>query len=44
MSTTTELEQRMKSATIDIARRVDWDLREAERLAKEQAKEAGKGE
>ncbi|EPI3118320.1 hypothetical protein ACS5T1_000339 [Escherichia coli] len=44
MSTTTELEQRMKAAAIDIARRVDWDFSEAERLAKEQAKEAGKGE
>ncbi|EJQ6580068.1 hypothetical protein AACI86_003784 [Escherichia coli] len=39
----TLIERTVRSA-IDIARRVDWDFREAERLAKEQAKEAGKGE
>ena len=39
----TLIERTVRSA-IDIAHRVDWDFREAERLAKEQAKEAGKGE
>ncbi|EPH4762197.1 hypothetical protein POW83_08490 [Escherichia coli] len=39
----TLIERTVRSA-IDIAHRVDWDFREAERLAKEQAKAAGKGE
>lgn len=39
----TLIERTVRSA-IDIARRVDWDFREAERLAKEQEKAAGKGD
>lgn len=39
----TLIERTVRSA-IDIARRDDWDFREAERLAKEQEKAAGKGD